>query len=137
MKRVSKVGAVALALVLILGVALSAAQTSSSRAPSQRENPAKVAGTWEMTSQGRQGAVTSTMTIEQTGDKIKGTIQGPQRENPFEGTVKGNEINFTVKFETPRGEMVMEYSGKIEGATMKGVRKTPRGETEWTAKRVK
>jgi hypothetical protein len=126
MKNFSKVGSVALALVLILGGTLSAAQ-----------KPAKVAGTWEMTSQGRQGTTTSTMTIEQTGDKIKGTIQGPRGDNALEGTVKGNEVSFTVKLETPRGEMTMEYSGKVEGDTMKGVRKTPRGETEWTAKRVK
>jgi len=126
MKKLSKIIAVACTMALILGAALSAAQ-----------KPANVAGKWEMTSEGRQGPVTSTMTIEQNGDKIKGTIQGPQRQNPFEGTVKGNEISFTVKFETPRGEMTMEYSGKVEGDSMKGVRKTPRGETEWTAKRVK
>lgn len=126
MKKLSKLAAVICAMALVLGTALSAAQKA-----------ANVAGKWEMTSEGRQGPTTATMTIEQNGDKIKGTLQGPRRENPLEGTVKGNDISFTVKIETPRGEMVMEYTGKVEGDTMKGVRKTPRGETEWTAKRVK
>ena len=62
---------------------------------------------------------------------------GQRGEVTFEGTVKGNKINFTVKGQTPRGEVVIEYSGTADGDTMKGTRQGPRGSTEWTAKRAK
>jgi hypothetical protein len=106
-------------------------------------DPAKVAGTWEMTSQGRQGPVTSTITIEQDGNKIKGTIKreggrGDMPGLPFTGTVDGNKITFTTEFTTPNGDKrTTEYSGTVEGDTIKGTMKTGQGEREWSAKRTK
>jgi hypothetical protein len=76
------------------------------------------------------------MTIEQSGENVKGTLKGEAREVSFEGTVKGNHIRFTVKQETPRGETTVEYSGAVEDDIMKGTRKGPRGETPWWARRA-
>jgi len=132
-------------LALTFGVALSAAQ---------KEEAAKVAGKWEMTSPGRQGNVTREMVIEQTGDKIKGTLKDQRGESPFEGTVKGNKISFTVKRQRPDGgEFTIEYTGTVEGDSIKGTiemgggpgggpggpGKGPGGggPREWTAKRMK
>jgi hypothetical protein len=67
------------------------------------EDTAQVAGTWELSMEGGQGAVTQTMKLQQDGDKIKGTLEGRRGETAFEGTVKGNEVSFTVKRETPNG----------------------------------
>lgn len=69
------------------------------------------------------------MTIEQNGDKIKGALKGPRAEAPLEGTVKGNKISFTVKRDTPRGEVTLEYTGTVDGDSMKGTfprRQAPR-----------
>jgi len=101
------------------------------------QEPAKFGGTWEMTMEGRQGPTTQTLTIQQTADKIKGTIKGARGETPFEGTVKGNKISFTVKRETPRGEMTMEYTGTIEGDSIKGTMQAGEFSREWSAKRAK
>ena len=101
------------------------------------DEPAKVAGTWEMSMEGPQGTMTQTLTIEQKGEMIKGTIKGPRGETPFEGTVKGNTISFTVKRSTPRGEMTFEYTGTVEGDTIKGTMRGGQREREWTAKREK
>ncbi len=79
--------------------------------------------------EGRQGAFTQTMTIEQNGDKIKGALKGPRAEAPLEGTVKGNKISFTVKRDTPRGEVTLEYTGTVDGDSMKGTLSTPAGST--------
>lgn len=98
---------------------------------------AKVAGNWEMVSEGPQGTMTQTLTIEQESSKIKGTIKGQRGDAPFEGTVDENKISFTVKRQTPNGEMTIEYSGTIDGDAIKGTAKTPRGERAWSAKRVK
>ena len=97
----------------------------------------RVAGVWELSMEGRQGAFTQTMTIEQNGDKIKGALKGPRAEAPLEGTVKGNKISFTVKRDTPRGEVTLEYTGTVDGDSMKGTLSTPAGSRDWTARRAK
>jgi hypothetical protein len=99
--------------------------------------PADVAGTWDLSMQGRRGTMTQTLTIEEDGDKIKGTLQGPRGSSGFEGTVKGNDVQFTVKRETQRGEFEMEYSGKVDGDTMKGSARMRSFDIDWSAKRRK
>ena len=98
---------------------------------------AKVGGTWEMTSQGRQGPVTSTLTIDQTGNKFKGTLKGRMGETPIEGTVDGNKIAFTVERDTPNGKFTMNYTGTVDGDNIKGTVKMGENEREWTAKKQK
>ena len=114
-------------LVLSLGIAQAVAAPKA----------ANVAGTWDLSLQGRRGAMTQTLKIEQDGDKIKGTIEGPRGSSNFDGTVKGNEIRFTVKRETPRGEFQMDYTGKVDRDTMKGSAQMRRFEIDWSAKRRK
>jgi hypothetical protein len=115
------------ALVLSLGLVQAVAAPKA----------ANVAGTWDLSMQGRRGTMTQTLKIEQDGDKIKGTIEGPRGSSNFDGTVKGNEIRFAVKRETQRGEFEMDYSGKVDGDTMKGSAQMRRFEIDWTAKRRK
>jgi hypothetical protein len=100
------------------------------------EEPAKVAGTWEMTSEGPRGTMTQTLTIQQDGSTIKGTLTGRRGESPVEGSVTGNKISFTVKRETPNGTFTIEYSGTVDGNTMKGKAHSERFDSEWTAKRA-
>ncbi len=100
--------------------------------------PAKVAGTWKLTVEGRQGRTsTQTLTIEQNGEKIKGTITGLRAESSFEGTVSGNKISFTSKRDTDRGEMMFEYSGTVDGDSMKGTMQFNGITRDWTARREK
>ncbi len=119
-----------LALMLACGLAL----TWTLRATAAEE-PAKVAGAWEMTFEGRNGTVTRTLTIEQDGGTIKGSMEGRRGPAPLEGSVQGNKVSFTVKRETPRGTFTLEYSGTVEGDTMKGTVHTPRFDRDWTATR--
>jgi hypothetical protein len=100
------------------------------------EEPAKVAGAWEMTSEGPRGAMTQTLKIQQDGSTIKGTLTGRRGESPLEGSVTGNKISFTVKRETPNGTFTIEYSGTVAGDTMKGKSHSERFDGEWTAKRA-
>lgn len=101
------------------------------------EEPAKVAGKWEMSWEGPQGPMTGTLTFEQDGEKLKGTMAGPRREAPLTGSVKGKNISFSVKRETPRGEFTVEYSGTVEGDSMKGTMQMGPRTVEWTAKKQK
>ncbi len=130
MKNVVRVLALACALALVFGVVVRAADA-----------PAKVAGKWEITWEGRNGTQTSTVTFEQDGEKLKGTVtsqfQGQTRESPLEGSVKGKEISFTVKRQTPRGELTQEFKGTVDGDTMKGTFSMGERTVDWTAKRAK
>ena len=101
------------------------------------DEPAKVSGTWEVSSQGRNGPMTQTLTIQQDGGKITGTITGPRGDASFEGTVTGNKVSFTVKRETDNGTFVIEYSAAVDGDSMKGTAHSERFDREWTAKRTK
>ncbi|MCL6480912.1 MAG: hypothetical protein K6U02_04225 [Firmicutes bacterium] len=101
------------------------------------QKPANFAGEWNLTMEGRQGTVTQTLKLEQDGDKVKGTLSGPRGETPVEGTVKGNQISFTAKRQTPRGEMVIEYTGTLDGDTIKGTMGGGQFSREWTAKKKK
>lgn len=115
----------ACALVLALGLATKVAA----------QEPANIAGAWELSMQGRRGTMTQTLTIKQDGGKITGTLKNPRGESNLEGTVEGNKIHFTVKRQTPRGEMTMEYSGTVDGSTMKGKMEAGRFGGDWTAKK--
>lgn len=125
MKRSSAILAVLIGMMLVVSLVAVA------------QDAAKVGGTWEMTSQGRQGPMTSTLTIDQTGNKFKGTLKGARGETPIEGTVDGNKIAFTVERETPNGKFTMNYTGTVDGDSIKGTAKMGEREMEWTAKKQK
>lgn len=97
---------------------------------------AEVAGDWEMTSEGRRGTQTQAFTIVQDGEKITVTMEGRMGEMTGEGTCKGNEIEWTITRETPRGDFTFVYKATVDGDTMTGtVSMGERGEREWTAKK--
>jgi hypothetical protein len=100
---------------------------------------ADVAGSWELSSQGQNGPMTSTLTIQQDGGTIKGTLKGRRGDAPLEGTVTGNNVSFTVKREDQNGKtMVMEYTATVDGDSLKGKVHSERfGDRDFTAKRTK
>jgi len=127
-----------IAYSLVLAFACGVLLMGTSKALAADE-PAKVAGAWEVTSEGRNGPMTQTMTITQDGGKIKGTITERRGDAPLEGTVTGNKLSFTVKRETQNGDtFVMEYNGTVEGDSIKGTVHSERfGDRDFTAKRTK
>ena len=96
-----------------------------------------VTGDWEMTMVTQRGERTSTVHFEQDGEKITVTMEGRQGDEiTGEGTIKGNEIEWTIFRSTPRGDMTMAYKGTVDGDTMSGtVAMGDFGSFDWTAKR--
>ena len=103
-----------------------------------KTEPAKVAGKWELTRQfGDRGPFTSNVTFEQDGETLKGTITGRRGDSPLTGKVTGKEITFSFSMQGRDGETrTLEYKGTVDGDSMKGETETPRGKSEWTAKRA-
>jgi hypothetical protein len=103
------------------------------------DRPAKVAGRWELTDQGSRGPASAvTLTIEQIGNQVKGSRK-PRggAAAALTGTIRGNQIQFTVSVHAPSGDSALEYAGTVEGDTMKGTVKTSGTGVEWAAKRIK
>jgi hypothetical protein len=102
-----------------------------------------VSGVWVMSAPGRNGQMMERdITIAQTGNKIKVTLPGrpnqdgtPGEPIVAEGTIEGNAIQWKVVRQTPQGEMILEYKGTVDGATMKGTVNRMGNEVEWTAKK--
>jgi hypothetical protein len=111
-------------MLLVLGVVAQAQQA------------ANVAGTWELTAPGRGGPQVSTLTIEQKGTALTGTLKGAQGDPaPLTGTVAGNNVTFSVKRAGRNGEQVIEYKGELDGGALKGKVTMGQNEVEWTAKK--
>jgi hypothetical protein len=102
-----------------------------------------VSGVWVMSAPGRNGQMMERdITIAQTGNKIKVTLPGRPNQDgtPGEpiicdGTIEGNAIQWKMVRQSPQGEMIMEYKGTVDGATMKGTVNRMGNEVEWTAKK--
>jgi len=94
-----------------------------------------VTGDWELTMETPRGEITRAIHFEQEGENLIVTMEGREGEEVTgEGTVKGNEIEWTVTRSTPRGEFTMTYTGTVEEDTMSGeVQMGDRGSIEWTA----
>jgi hypothetical protein len=102
----------------------------------QAQQAANVAGKWELTQPGRNGSQTSTLTIEQKGSDLTGSIQGARGDaTPLVGKVSGNNVMFTVKRQGRNGEVTMEYKGMLEGGMLKGTVATGQNDVEWSAKK--
>ena len=109
MKRKMTAFAAAALFVLALGV-IAGAQGKA----------ANVAGAWKITMMGRNGEVTNDLTITQSGGTLTGTLKTAQAEAPINGTIDGNNIDFTAKVTGRNGEQTNEYKGTVDGDTMKG-----------------
>lgn len=118
--------ALACSLLMVSGGRLAAA-----------DQPSKVPGSWQFSVETPRGTMNQTLTLEQDGGKIKGTLKGQRGEAPLEGTVEGNKINFTVKRETPNGTFTLEYAGTVDGDSMAGTVHSERFDGKWTASRSK
>ena len=123
MKKTISVVAIVLAMVLAMSLVALA------------DDAAKVGGTWEMTMQGRQGPITNTLTIDQNGNAFKGTLKTMRGETPVEGKIDGNKISFTIERDTPNGKFTQDFSGTVDGDSIKGTVKMGEREMDWTAKK--
>jgi hypothetical protein len=95
-----------------------------------------VSGEWDMTRKMPNGQErTSVITFAQDGEKL--TVKMPGRngeEMTATGTIKGNELEWTITRTSPQGEMKIEYKAKVEGDKMTGTSQFgDRPAMEWTA----
>jgi hypothetical protein len=124
--------------ILIGALVLAAASAGLVAQDPPKSQKINVTGVWESTVESPQGAMTSTATYKQDGEKLTGKHVGQMGELPLAGTVKGNEIAFTITIDAQGQQFTLTYTGKIDGDTIAGsVDFGGMGTANWSAKRKK
>ena len=101
----------------ILALALAALVLGAPAALAQSD----ISGVWEIDLDTQTGEATWTATFEQDGASISGEIDiGDRMVLPLEGKVDGASIAFTFIVPDLDGDMPINLSGQIEGATIEG-----------------
>jgi len=97
-----------------------------------------VTGSWTVTSSTDQGAnPPSTMTLQQDGDKVSGSLVTDQGTLEFEGTMSGDKIEFTIAIDAGGMTMEITLSGTVDGDKMTGTLDLGGyGGGEWAATRI-
>lgn len=105
---------------------------------------ADIAGNWKWTSQGQNGTQENTAKFEMKEGKLTGTVTNPRGEAPISAaTLKDGALAFSVEREYNGNKMVIKYTGKFEGDTIKGSIERPgrnggdATKVDWSATRVK
>ena len=96
-----------------------------------------ISGPWSFQVETSAGAGSPTFTFKQDGEQLGGQYKGTFGEAPLTGTVKGNQIDFTIKLSAQGQQFTIKYSGTIEkDGSMKGTADLGEvGSGTWTAKR--
>ena len=79
-----------------------------------------VTGKWTMMVETQAGSGSPTFDLKQEGENVTGHYSGQLGEAPVTGTVKGNEVVLTYKVSGQGQELVVIYTGTVEGDSMKG-----------------
>jgi len=97
---------------------------------------ANISGVWNATVETAQGTGNPVFTLKQEGEKLTGNYKGALGEGAITGTLKGSDISFSFKLNFQGQDVVITYTGKVDGNSMKGKAKLGElGEADWTAKK--
>lgn len=122
-------------IVLLAVVALAVPVLAQDAAKSAKVD---ITGTWEMSAESPQGTMLITATYKQEGETLTGKHVSEMGEAPLKGTVKGNEITYTLTIDGPNGQMNIVHKGKVDGDTITGTAEIgDMGSVNFTAKRKK
>jgi|WetSurMetagenome_2_1015567.scaffolds.fasta_scaffold1025645_1 hypothetical protein len=122
----------AVAAVLVLSCAVFA------QAPAPQKTP-DVSGVWLVTMQSPQGEMTQEATFTQDKEALKVSMTSPMgTDMKGEGTIKGQELQWTLTISTPNGDFALGFKAKLDGETMTGeVQMGDFGNSTFTAKKKK
>lgn len=79
-----------------------------------------VTGNWAVEVETQAGSGTPSFTLKQDGEKLTGRYKGQLGEADLTGTVKGGQIEFSIKLTGGQVEGTVVYTGTTDGKTMKG-----------------
>jgi hypothetical protein len=102
-----------------------------------RTEAVDVTGAWDLTVESQEGTAHPSITLKQEGERITGTYEG-KIGGSLEGTIKGNEISFSLNLKFQDTSYTVTYTGTVTENSMKGtVRFGNTGTGSWSANRKK
>ena len=82
--------------------------------------PAKVAGVWNVSLELETIKGQPVLTLKQDGEKVTGTLTGPQGDVEVAGTFKESKLALAFTVVTPQGNLDIKVNGDVTGSDMKG-----------------
>ena len=130
MRKTSSILAVAAVLALTLPVL--------AQAPAPQKT-VDVSGVWLVTMQTPQGEMTQEATFTQDKEALKVSMTSPMgTDMKGEGTIKGQDLQWTLTISTPNGDFALGFKAKVDGDSMTGdVQMGDFGSSTFTAKKKK
>jgi hypothetical protein len=83
------------------------------------DQPANVAGNWQISWEARIGAEKATVRFQQEGAKLTGVFHGQLGSPAVFGTVQGKNVSFTLEF-TGKYPFTLTFTGPLDGDKMGG-----------------
>ncbi len=96
---------------------------------------ASIAGDWELSINGPEGAINATATLKQDGEKVTGSITSPQGTVELAGTYKAKKVELAFQIQSPNGPLDIKVNGDVDGSDMKGIIDFGMGMADFTAKK--
>ncbi len=96
-----------------------------------------ISGDWNFKVSSPEGEHAAKLSVTQDGNKIKGAFSSDRGQHKVEGTVNGNEIQFTVRFMGGDEAMMIPFNGKLQGDKMSGEYKAGETTGVWSAEKAK
>lgn len=114
-----------LAAVATLLAACSSAPSKPAAAPAAAKPAAaaaipSIAGNWLMTIESQMGPQDSTLTVNQNGKDITGTLATPMGNQNWTGTFDGKDLKFGFNMSAQGMELRIDFLGVSDGQTMNG-----------------
>jgi hypothetical protein len=81
---------------------------------------ADVSGAWDVTVDTPNGALPVTLTLKQDGEKLTGTLSSQMGDAPVTGTIKDNDITFSMTMDANGANMTIVYKAKVDGDKISG-----------------
>jgi hypothetical protein len=82
---------------------------------------ADVSGRWTVTFNTDQGSNSATMTLQQEGEALSGSVAGDQGTVEFDGgTVSGNKLAWVIEIDAGGQFFEIAMDGTVDGDTMAG-----------------
>ena len=115
-------------LVLLMAMAMAGLFLAAAQAQ------VNVTGDWTLTVTTPRGDRVNDVTFTQDGEKLTVVMKGQRGESKGEGTIKGQDISWTITRQTPQGDMTSTYKGKVtDDKTMSGEAVMSQGTMAWKA----
>ena len=100
--------------ILIVGFAFAGAGNTFAQSDS-------VAGEWDAMFSTPGGTSNFKIVFEVDGEKLTGTVKRSSGDRPLEGTVKGNDLQFSYSIVYNGNTLTLSYTGKRDGDKINGL----------------